>query len=111
MADFTIKQHDTWPPLAFTLSDASGPVDLTTATTIKFIAKGQTVIITGTCVKDPDQTVNKGKGTYTFLAADTAVNGLYDVEFEVNWGGTPAKVETFPNVGYLSLEIVDDLDA
>jgi hypothetical protein len=109
MADVTLKQNDTWPPLAFTLMDQNGPVDLTTATSIKIVMKGATVTVTGTCTKNADQVTNKGKGTYTFLASDTSVIGAYDLEFEVNWGGSPAKIQTFPNDGYLSLVIVDDL--
>lgn len=109
MADLTLKQNDTWPPLTFTLSGTGGPIDLTTATSIKVILKTASVVVTGTATKDPDQVVNKGKATYTWAVGDTAVIGTYDVEFEVNWGGSPAKIETFPNTGYLSLEIKDDL--
>jgi hypothetical protein len=107
LADWTIKKGDTWPPLPFTLTDGSGPVDLSTATAVKLIAKSQQFVITGACVKDADQVANKGEGTYTWVAGDTANPGIYDVEFEVTWG--TGKIETFPNSGYKSLEITTDL--
>lgn len=84
-------------------------VDLTTATAIRFIAKTQAVVVTGTCGKDGNQTANRGRGTYTWASGDTATVGIYDVEFEVNWGGSPPRLETFPNTGYESLEIKAEL--
>lgn len=111
MADLTLKAHDTWPPVRFTLSDANGPVDLSTATTVKMILKGTAntgaVTITGTCVPDPDQTANKGKGSYTWATGDTDNPDTYNAEFEVTWGdGT---IETFPNDGYKTVLIEEDL--
>lgn len=181
MADVTIKQHDTWPPLTFRLVDAvralstigkSGTtvtvqtttahrlstgdyvyvddtaafsddvarpitvtglrsftytdsdsankpdatggsvargVDLSSASSIQLLAKTASVVITGTCVKDSNQNANRGKGSYVWLAGDTANIGVYDLEFQVDWGGSPTKLQTFPNGTYLSLEIKADL--
>ena len=104
MADLTVKQHDTWPPVRATLSDASGPIDLTGATQIKLILKGATVTITGNCtvVSAPAGTVS-----YTWAAGDTAVAGDYQGEFEITWPG--GKVETVPNDSYLAVTIKADL--
>jgi hypothetical protein len=58
-------------------------------------------------VKDGTQTTRRGKGTYTFAPGDTGDVGDYEVEFEVNWGSN--RIETFPNEGYKSMLITDDL--
>ena len=107
MADLTIKQNDTWPKLEATLSDANGPVDLTAATSVKFIMRkvGGTPIVTGTGAKKSPPGVD-GVVTYTWIAADTSVVGSYEGEFELTF---PGGVETFPNEGYFTIEIVDDL--
>lgn len=182
MADYEVKQNDTWPPITFVLTDrqrtissiskagstvtvltstshgmttgdfvyiygtvaytddvarsitVTGPksytyadtdatakateatgtsnrgVNLTTATSVKLIARKSdaSLTITGVGVQS-NQATAPGEASYTFLAADTATIGTYDVEFEVSWGGSPAKIETFPNSGYKSLQIFDDL--
>jgi len=107
MADaITIKQHDLYPPLQFTLSDANGPVDLSTAESITLLMKSGGTVVDGTCTADADQVTNKGVATYTWVSGDTDTAGTYDVEFEVAW---PDGIETFPNTGYLSIVIEPDL--
>lgn len=112
---FTIKQNDTRPAYVATLLEdvglpGEGPTDLTTATAATFIMRL-------TSANDP--TVPKvhgdmdiidaanGEVSYTWVAGDTDVVGDYNVEIEVEWndGG----IETFPNIGYGTLSITDDL--
>lgn len=104
MADLTIKQNDTWPPLKATLTDENGPIDLTTATAVRVIMKGTTVTIDGVCTVVSATT---GEVSYTWAAGDTAVNGSYNTEFEINWGS--GRIETVPNDSYKTVEIKDDL--
>lgn len=109
-ADYTMKQNDTFPVLTAILSDQVGPVNLTTADSVKFIMKmaSPSTLVTGVCVIVTPQTgADVGKVTYDWIPADTATNGTYQVEFEVTWN--PGDVETFPNDGYKTLEIKDDL--
>lgn len=181
MADFEIKQNDTWPPFTAVLTDlqrnivsisksgstvtvvtsiahkmttndyvyiygtsqytddvarqitVTGPKTYTyvdndgisktaetggtsnravvlTGATVKFLARksDQSLTISGNCTLS-NQGSFPGEVNYTFLAVDTAVVGTYDVEIEVNWGGSPAKIETFPHTGYKSMLISDDL--
>lgn len=104
MADVTIKQHDNYPYLQASLSDANGPVDLTTAVQVKFIAKGVSVTVTGTCsIID----ATNGVIQYQWAAGDTGTPDDYEVEFEVTWPS--AKVQTFPNDSYKSLTVMADL--
>jgi len=44
---------------------------------------------------------------YNWQAADTATVGSYQVEFEVTYAD--ATVETFPNDGYIRVEIIADI--
>lgn len=110
MADYTLKQDDTYPALTAVLSDQVGAVDLSTADSVKLIMKHEsgTPVVIGTCaVASPQTGGNVGKVTYDWTASDTATAGSYDLEFQVTWN--VGDVETFPNDSYKSLEIVADL--
>ena len=53
MANYTLRTHDTGPPIGVPLTDSSGPpgIDLTTASSVLYSLKGVTApLITGTCV-------------------------------------------------------------
>jgi hypothetical protein len=103
MASLTLKQHDNWPPLNATLSDAVGPMDLTGAT-VKLILVGVTVTITGACTLV--DAVN-GVVRYTWANGDLAVAGDYSGEFEVTF--STGKIETFPSDSYFTLTVKADL--
>jgi hypothetical protein len=108
MADLTIKQDDTYPPLSAVLSDAEGPVDLSAAIDIKVFLQGPALpLISGTCIADADQVANKGKMTHTWLPAETATVGIYEGEIQVKW--TASQIQTFPNDDTFEVEIVADL--
>lgn len=106
MADLTIKQHDTWPPVEATLSDANGPVNLTGAA-VKLILKSAgagATVVSGSCT-----IVSAVAGTvrYDWISADTASVNTLSGEFEVTW--STGKITTFPNDAYFSVEIKADL--
>jgi len=44
---------------------------------------------------------------YNWIAADTDTIGSYQAEFEVTYAD--ASIETFPNDGYIRVEIIDDI--
>lgn len=92
---FTVKQGDTLPVMFGTLSDASGVVPLTLASSVYLhathISTGA-VLINAPCVV---VAADQGKVSYTFLTADTLVAGDYEFEFLVNWS-SGAK-QRFPN--------------
>lgn len=107
MATFYIKQNDTSPALGATLKDGDGnAVDLSGAT-VRFHmrARGAT-----TAKVDAAATVtgaSTGEVSYAWIAADTDTAGKFQAEFEVTYADTT--VETFPNNGYITVDIDGDL--
>lgn len=104
---FYIKQDDTTPSLRADLKNGSGDsVDLLDAT-VRFHMReiGSTNIVI-----DADATViSEAGGTvqYDWVAGDTADVGSYQAEFEVTYPNST--VETFPNDGYIRVEIISDI--
>jgi hypothetical protein len=113
MADFTIKQHDTRPAWTVQLKDdldgTPSNINLTTAAGVRFLMRSQTapgaLKVNGTCA-----ITNASTGTisYTFVAADTDTVGAFNVEVEITW--SDGGVQTVPNTGYWTVQVVDDLD-
>ncbi len=104
--DFTIKKGDLLPAITATLSDANGVVDLT-GSTVKFIM---------TSVRSSTPQVNAaavivsptaGSVRYDWAGTDTNTPGDYKAEWEVTLPST--KKLTFPNDGYLWVQVIGDL--
>lgn len=111
---FIIKQNDTRPAYVATLKEDFGleteaAVNLTNAESVRFLARraGQNEMLDIDGIADIEDAA-LGIVSYTWDTGDTATVGEYEIEIEVTWddGG----VETFPNNGYASMSIVDDLD-
>ena len=114
---FTMKRHDTLPirTLSLIQTDPNNPaamipVDLTSAASAKLIAKIPNALpaITFTTPLTFGTPRTGGTVIYTAASGDTATSGTYQAEVEVTWT-TPAGVETFPNDGYFTIIVVDDL--
>lgn len=108
MMAFYIKQNDTSPSLRAQLKDGDDiPVDLTGAT-IRFHMRaigGATAAVDASAqIITPDIS---GIVQYDWDNGDTATIGSYQAEFEVTFAG--GAVETFPNSGYIRVEIIDDI--
>lgn len=106
MADFTIKRRDTLPPIAATLADADGPIDLTGAT-VRFHLRN--INGTSTVVDAAATVVSAAAGTvrYDWTVDDTATAGNYVAEWEITFGdGTEM---TCPNTGHTSVAIIEDI--
>lgn len=112
---FTMKQHDTLPKRTISLvqtdpTNPSGPmipVDLTTATSAKLIARtagGSPTTFTSVLAFGTPRT--GGTLIYTPVAGDSAVAGQFQAEVEVT---SPTGIETFPNDGYFTIFIIGDL--
>lgn len=111
MADITIKQNDTRPKadrtLTETINGTTAVLNLTTASGVKLIARFTGSLIAKINASAAIASANGGVVRYTFLAADTDTVGMLSGEYEITWND--AGVETVPNDGYFSIEVVDDL--
>jgi hypothetical protein len=117
---FTIKQGDTRPFLRATLKKASSqPIPLGLAV-IRFnmapavagtglsIARASALNLEGTIDAETGATLGDGVVEYRWAPGDTAVVSIYRAEFEVTFAdGT---VETWPNSGYIDVEVYAGLD-
>jgi hypothetical protein len=104
---FSIKQNDTAPSLRATLLNGSGNVIDLTGATVRFHMRelGKTTII----INQACTVVNAVGGIvqYDWVAADTDVVGSYQAEFQVTY--LDNSIETFPNDGYIWVDIIDDI--
>lgn len=107
-ADLTIRQSDTLPALTSTLTLPTGsPVNLSGAA-VSFVMRTLTsntpVKLAGTASV---VTAASGKVRYSWAAADTASSGLYMGEWHVTL--STGKKYTWPNNGYLSISVQENL--
>lgn len=103
---FQIKRNDTKVNLKATLSNESGPVDLTGCMVRFFMVeyrKGESKIARDAQIVD----ATKGIVWFVFEDGDTTDTGLFKGEFEVTF--SDGRRETFPNHGYVLIEIQSDL--
>jgi len=104
---FYVKQNDTTPSLRAALKNGDNDaIDLTNATCRFHMRKiGSTTV----SVDEAAQIVTEATGIvqYNWTASDTATVGSYQGEFEVTYPDNT--IETFPNNGYIRVEITDDI--
>jgi hypothetical protein len=103
MEQFNIKRGDTSPSLRFSLI----PNDITLAgATVRFQMRpirGETVI------DEPAQIISDLPPVvqYDWQAGDTEKTGFYQAEFRIEYADEA--IETFPNKGFISVVINDDV--
>jgi len=104
---FYIKQNDTSPAMLATLQDANANAINLTGTTVRFhmrrIGSSQILVDAAAIVVTPLQ----GLVRYDWTATDTESTGSFQAEFEVTYADET--IETFPNDGYIRVEIADDI--
>jgi len=103
---FTLKRGDTSPSIIFSLAPTS--VVLTGATA-RFSMRSR---FTGAIkVNRAVAVVVTATGTptvrYDWQSADSDTSGSYEAEFEITYAG--GAVETFPNSGFIPVEISGDI--
>lgn len=109
MADFIVKQDDRREPIERTLKGSDGVAVNLTGSTVRFLMRGPVPgsstlkVNTGATIVDAPT----GKVRYSWAAGDTDTQGLFEAEFEVTFGdGTR---QTFPNDGFISVLVAEDL--
>ncbi len=109
---FTIKQGDSAPNLEAQLLNADAtPIDLTAADGVNLIVKLKTAADTDPPLFDkPCDITDAANGwvEYDWVVADTATIGVFNGEFEIDWGA--AGLQTVPNDKYFDIVVVADLD-
>lgn len=110
MADFTIKRNDLLPIFEAVLKDAEGnPVDLTNALSCVFHMRDESSVSLkiedGVCAFNADRST--GKVFYEWAGTDTDTSGVFLGELSVTWTG--GKIQSYPSIGYINIQIVDDL--
>lgn len=115
MADVWVKESDTSPIVRAVLRDgADQPVDLAGIQGVRFIMKrlrDTTLIVDADAVVDQvgdGSDGTKGYVRYAWEIGDTDEAGGFLGEFEVTYAD--GDVETFPNDGYLTIAILEDLE-
>jgi hypothetical protein len=105
---FYIKQNDTSPSLRAVLKDGDDiAIDLTGATVrfhMREIGGNNAAVDADAQIVAPSAS---GIVQYDWDNGDTATIGSYQAEFEVTFAG--GAIETFPNSGYIRVEITDDI--
>ena len=105
---FRIKTNDTSPKLSVTLTDALGtPIGLAGCSArfhMKAFGASSLKVDAVADIYDEDS----GIVEYSWQVGDTDTAGTYYGEIEVTYGD--ATVETFPNNGYFTIIIKEDLD-
>ncbi len=101
-----MKRGDTRTAIKAALLDADGnPVELTGAT-VRFVVAG---LSDGKTMDRQADIVNPADGhvLVVFEPGDTDQAGMYRAEFEATFGD--GRKETYPNDGYITIEIMPDL--
>lgn len=100
----TIKKNDTRDAIKATLSNESGPVNLTDATVRFLMSKRGTIKVDR---QAQIQDASAGIVWAIFETGDTDETGLFQAEFEVSF--SDGRIGTFPSDGYILIQIINDL--
>jgi hypothetical protein len=100
----TLKRNDTKVNLKATLSNESGPVDLTGCSVCFLMSKRNTIKVNKESLI---QEGTNGLVWVVFEQEDTNETGTFQAEFEVTF--PDERKETFPNSGYILINIQSDL--
>lgn len=101
---FSIKKNDTSPSLIYQLTLGDGQT--ISGATVRFHmadADGSVIVDAAAAIHSE----SLAQLRYDWVAPNTATSGAYRAEFEVTFGS--GAIETFPNTGYITVKIIDDL--
>lgn len=105
--NFFIKQNDTSPSMRATLKGSDGSAINLNNATVGFkmgpITGGALTVEAAADIFD----AGEGVIEYLWTTDDTSTSGSYRAEIEVTY--SDGKVETFPNSGFIRVEITPDI--
>lgn len=104
--EFFIKRNDLSPTIRVSLKDANGAyVNLNNASVLFKMQP----MLGGAIVSSSAEIFDTSTATveYDWQVGDTDTSGSYRAEFEVTY--SDGKVESFPNSGFIRVEITDDI--
>jgi hypothetical protein len=107
MADFYIRQNDTEKKIEARLQDVRGTTPDLTGATCKFLMRNKD---TGAVKVNQPATIvaaTTADVEYSWAAADTDTVGTFEAEFEATLAS--GKKLSFPNKGWITVEITDDI--
>lgn len=105
---FKIKQGNTSPAIGGTCKDADGNVvNLTGASVVFSMRTAVDEVVKIDSVAASIVSATDGTVSYAWAAGDTDTVDRYEGEFTVTY--SDATIETFPNEGYLTILISDDI--
>lgn len=115
-ADFAIQANDLLPSIQGIASTKGAPVDLTNATSVRFIMRSADAAFVPSFTGGPkvnaaavfDGSKTGGGLRYDWTTGDTATPGNYVAQFSATFPG--AKPQTFPTTTYITITILADLD-
>lgn len=103
-ATFNLKQHDTSPALIYRLKPA---VSLSGASIVFNMRRRGGSAVISRAAASIEGNPSAGTVRYNWEPSDTASVGLFEAEFEVTY--TDGTVETFPNSGFITVQIAGDI--
>lgn len=104
---FYIKQGDRLPSLSATLEEIDGSAVDLSGGTVKFLMRRRAGLAALIDASAAVVNASLGQVRYDWGAGETATPGTYQGEFEFTNGD--GKKLTFPNTGYISVVITDDV--
>lgn len=106
MSTFYMKQNDTSPSIKIECADGDDAIIPVTGASVNFFMRDAngTVKVNGAgdVVDGPNGIIK-----YDWVLTDTNTVGVFNAEFQVTFAG--GEIETFPNKGYISVVIGDDI--
>lgn len=108
MTTYYRKKGDTKPAFSTTLRNGTAPVDLTTATSVRFLMRASGAASPKVnAVMTVASPATSGVVSYQLVSGDVDTAGKFNLEIEVTWSG--GGVQTFPARGYDEMVITSDL--
>lgn len=103
--EFFIKQDDRRPSIRATLKDNEGPIDLSSATDVKFRMSrwgSNKVNLVACTIED----AVSGIVRYDWAAGDTDTPGDFQGEFRINWGSSV--YQTVPSNDWVTVHVEEN---